>query len=89
VKFTDTSNPSRYGNYPSAFSLTDIKSKIHSDTPNTGIVVVEIYYHYHQILRFFDFANDNQFNDPNKKYTITVHSYSIMPLSAAEPTPTP
>jgi hypothetical protein len=65
----------------SAFSLTDIQSRLDSAAPNTGLVLVEIYYHYSQILRMWTFIG---IPDP-----IRVHAYSIMPLSAAEPTPIP
>jgi hypothetical protein len=76
---------SKYGNITeSAFDDNDIKGKINPDTPNMGFVLVEIFYNYHQILKFIDLSND-----PTNPYTIAVHTYSIMPLSAAEPTPTP
>jgi hypothetical protein len=50
--------------------------------PTTGLVLVEIYYEYHQILglpwiRAF-------VPDP-----VVLHAYSIMPNTAVEPTPTP
>lgn len=57
-----------------------ITESLDLDAPNTGIVVVEIFYAYHQLLSlpiFTAFVPD----------PIQVHAYSIMPLSAAEPTP--
>jgi hypothetical protein len=81
------SNVSEYGNKSSLFDPGKIAGLIDTHTPNTGLVVVEIFYNYNQILRFFSFTNDPA--HPELKYTIPLHAYSIMPLSAAEPTPTP
>jgi hypothetical protein len=52
------------------------------DLPNTGLVLVEIYYDYHMVLglpwiRAF-------VPDP-----ITLHAYAVMPNVNVEPTPTP
>jgi hypothetical protein len=47
--------------------------------PNSGILCVEIFYDYNQILKFYQVVGD----------PIKVHAYSIMPLSSVEPTPTP
>jgi hypothetical protein len=80
-------NPMSRYNTPNrllGFQKSDILPKIPVDTPNTGLVVVQIFYHYQQILRFIDFSSD-----PASRYTIAIQSYSIMPLSSAEPTPTP
>lgn len=57
-----------------------ITESLDINAPNTGIVVVEIFYAYNQLLSlpiFTAFVPD----------PIQVHAYSIMPLSAAEPTP--
>jgi hypothetical protein len=51
-------------------------------TPNTGLVLVEVYYHYDQKLKLpwlTAFVPD----------PIPLHFYTIMTLSSAEPTPTP
>lgn len=64
----------------SSFSTSELESRLDSTAPDTGMVVVEIYYNYDQILKLWGFIG---VPDP-----IRVHAYSIMPLSAAEPTPT-
>ena len=71
---------SRYGNHESAFDHTDIERLTEASAPNTGVLLVEVFYDYHQILNFFSFGS--------KPGIIEVSTYSIMPLSAAEPTPT-
>ncbi len=62
----------------SAIDTADIQPLLNSNAPSTGILVVEIFYQYQPIFGFFDASAFN-----------AVHAYSIMPLSAAEPTPTP
>lgn len=57
-----------------------IRDSLSDKAPNTGIVVVEIFYAYNQLLSLPIFTAF--IPDP-----IQVHAYSIMPLSAAEPTP--
>jgi hypothetical protein len=68
---------SKYGNHTSKI-LADpgfISSSISDNlAPNTGILIVEIFYRYHQLLNFYPAPID-------------VNAYAIMPLSAAEPTP--
>lgn len=62
-------------------TTAQIQSLLDPSAPATGIVLVEVFYHYEQILKlplFFPFP------DP-----MPVYAYAIMPLSAAEPTPTP
>jgi hypothetical protein len=49
---------------------------------DSGVLVVEIFYAHHQLLKFPIYANS--YTDP-----INVHAYSIMPLSRAKATPTP
>jgi hypothetical protein len=65
----------------SAFSVTDVQSLMDAAAPPSGILIVEVFYNYPQILGlpvFSDFLNP-----------IPVYTYSVMPLSSAEPTPTP
>lgn len=57
-----------------------VTGSFNTDAPNTGILIVEIFYDYHQILGLPIFTNFVP--DP-----IHLHAYAIMPLSAAEPTP--
>jgi Flp pilus assembly protein TadG len=73
---------SKYGKETSQFSTVDLGGLIDPNSPNTGVVVVEVFYDYPQkfklpwITAFVP--------DPIKVRTLTV-----MPLVAAEPTPTP
>ncbi len=67
----------------SSFTTADLQGRIDQgalSAPDTGMVVVEVFYSYSQILKFWGFIG---IPDP-----IAVHAYAIMPLSAAEPTPT-
>jgi hypothetical protein len=75
----------------SQFSSADILGRMDSVAPPTGVLVVEVFYGYPQVLKmpFFTGAElfGTQFSlipDP-----IPVYVYTVMPLSAAEPTPTP
>lgn len=70
-----------YPGQDSAFSSSDLTARLNSAAPDTGMVLVEIFYHYDQILGFWSI-----FGIPDP---ISVHSFAIMPLSAAEPTPIP
>jgi hypothetical protein len=72
----------KYGNHTTQVSDAEILASLSTAAPNTGFVVVEIFYAYDQLLKmpFFTVVVP----DP-----IRVHTYVIMPLSAAEPTPTP
>jgi hypothetical protein len=66
------------GAKPSCIVMADLMGDLADIPPNTGIVAVEIYYDYHMTLglpwiKAF-------ISDP-----ITLHAYSFMPNSAAEP----
>jgi hypothetical protein len=66
----------------SKFTNAEIQSRLDSSAPPTGVLLVEIFYHYPQVLKlpiFTVFVRD----------PMPVYVYSIMPLSAAEPAPTP
>jgi hypothetical protein len=72
----------RFGNHTSDFSNGDIKNRLVSNAPNTGLVLVEVFYAYHQVLKLpwiTAFVPD----------PIQIHVYSIMPAVSAEPTPYP
>jgi hypothetical protein len=71
----------RYGNKTSSITNDQIKNRMIYDAPSSGLVLVEVYYAYHQLTGLLDFVRSTE--EP-----IMVHTYSIMPLSAAEPTPT-
>ena len=68
--------------FNSRFTNADVQSRLISGAPNTGILLVEVFYYYHQVLslpwiKVF-------IPDP-----VLLHAYTMMPISAAEPTPTP
>jgi hypothetical protein len=71
---------SRYNKQTSKFSDAQILALVDGTAPSTGLVLVEVFYAYNQILKLFSFTG---IPDP-----VNLHAYSIMPLSAAEPTPT-
>lgn len=93
VRFS-SNPPSRYKdpvtglpNHTSRFSNAQVRGMLDGCAPNTGVLLVEVFYNYHQILKMGSFlkdANGNGVLDP-----ILLHAYAIMPLSSAEPTPTP
>lgn len=78
----DESGWSRYGNHVSNFSTADIEARLRTAAPATGVLLIEIFYDYWQTLNLPIFSNII----PNP---INLYTYAVMPLSAAEPTPTP
>ncbi len=66
----------------SKFTTASITNRLRTTAPGTGALVVEIFYHYSQTLAMPIFSS----MIPNP---IPIYTYTIMPLSAAEPTPTP
>ncbi len=82
VRLFGADGVSRYGNHTSDFTVEMIANRLDAGAPSTGLVLIEIFYSYPQILKlpFFTMV----IPDP-----IPVHAFSIMPLSAAEPTLTP
>jgi hypothetical protein len=82
VRYPGGSYWRKYKKQVSTFTNAQIQTRLDGSAPDTGMVLVEIFYHYYQILAmpwFTTFVHD----------PITVHTYSMMPVSAAEPTPTP
>jgi Flp pilus assembly protein TadG len=72
---------SRSGMHVSSFTAAQITSQIRINAPNTGFVLVEIQYHYWQMLGlpwFTQFVGN----------PIPFHVYALWPLSSAEPTST-
>jgi hypothetical protein len=82
VRFPDEDGWSRYGNHVTQLSSADIASRLEVSAPATGVLLIEIYYNYWQTMNLPIFSNVI----PNP---IPLYTYAIMPLSAAEPTPTP
>jgi hypothetical protein len=70
------------GNQVSKLSNAEIQSRLDSSAPPTGILLVEIFYNYPQVLKLPVFTMFVQ--DP-----MPVYVYAIMPLAAAEPPATP
>ncbi len=71
----DPDNPTCH---PSRFSNAEIEGRLSGTAPNTGIILVEVFYDYDQILKLpwiTVFVPD----------PMRLHVYSIMPLVAAEP----
>jgi len=67
-----------YHTIPSRFSRAEIASHLIGGTPNTGIVLVEVFYNYHQNLAIPWLA-------PFLPNPTVLYAYSMMPLVAAEP----
>lgn len=66
------------GTQTTKLSDAEIQSRLDNSAPPTGVLLVEIYYNYSQVLKlpvFTMFVRD----------PIPVHAYAIMPLTAAEP----
>lgn len=81
ARFPNANGWSRYGNRVSNFTTAEVMALMDVLAPPSGILLVEIFYNYPQVLElplFADFLNP-----------IPVYTYSVMPLSSAEPTPTP
>jgi hypothetical protein len=81
ARLPDEDGWSRYGNHVSNFTTAEVLSLLDVQAPPSGILLVEIFYNYPQVLElplFADFLNP-----------IPVFTYAAMPLSSAEPTPTP
>jgi hypothetical protein len=67
----------------SRFTSSEVTSSMVSmNSPNTGYVLVEIYYYYNHILGLPWITA--VIDDP-----LLLHAYAFMPLTSAEPTPTP
>lgn len=73
-----------YGHATSLFTPARIQAAFGEDSPNAGILVVEVHYNYHQVMKLPWLA-------PFLPDPLMLRAYTIMPLSAAEPvmTPTP
>lgn len=71
-----------YSNHISKYTSAMVSGMLDPAAPNAGLVMVEIYYNYNQILGLpwiTMFVPD----------PVTLHAYSIMPNANVEPTPTP
>jgi len=86
VRFPDPDGWSAYGNQLSNFTTTDIANLVDPTSPSSGVLLVEIFYNYPQMLKLPIFTNSVYSIVPDP---IPVYVYSVMPISSAEPTPTP
>ncbi len=65
--------------HPSRFSWADVQGRLDDDAPNTAVMLVEIFYGYHQLLKLpwiTAFVDD----------PLRMHTYTMIPVPAAEPT---
>jgi Flp pilus assembly protein TadG len=70
------------GNHTSQFTSAQVQALLNPAAPNTGVVLVEMWYDYHMILGLpwiKAFVPD----------PVTLYAYSMMPNPNVEPTPTP
>jgi hypothetical protein len=82
VRYPNSQGWSVFGTQASKFSDAEVQSRLDNSAPPTGVLLVEIFYNYHQVLKlpiFTAFVRD----------PMPLYVYAIMPLSAAEPNPTP
>ena len=82
ARFPNANGWSYYGNFTSLVSNSDINAMLDLHAPNAGMVIVEVFYHYHQHLKLPWI--EVFLPDP-----ILVYGYAVMPLASAEPTKTP
>ena len=82
VRYPNAQGWSVLGTKTTNLSDAEIQSRLDSSAPPTGVLLIEIFYNYPQVLKmpiFTAFVSD----------PMPVYVYAIMPLSAAEPIPTP
>ncbi len=70
-----------YGHATTMFTATDIQNAFASGSPNAGILVVEVHYNYHQVMKL-------PWLTPFVPDPFVLTAYTMMPLSAAEPVET-
>ena len=67
-----------FNNATSLFTASEIESRFESGSPNAGVLLVEVHYNYHQVMKLPWLA-------PFVPDPIILRAYTIMPLAAAEP----
>jgi hypothetical protein len=82
IRYPNIDGWSVYGNQVSKLTDAEIQSRLDNSAPPTGVLLIEIFYNYPQVLKLPVFTVFVQ--DP-----MPVYVYAIMPLAAAEPNPTP
>ena len=78
----DTANWNSCTAHVSHFTSAQVLGRMDSMAPASGVLLVEIYYNYPQMLKLPVF--EQVIPDP-----IPVYTYAVFPLSSAEPTATP
>ena len=73
------------------FSNSDILGRMDATAPHSGVLLVEIFYNYPQILKLPLLSNTTLFGLPISPIPdpIPLYVYTIMPISSAEPTQVP
>jgi len=82
ARFPDADGWSLSGNHVSEFTTAEINAMLDPAAPNTGLVLVEVFYDYNMVMALpwiTAFV-------PNP---VVLHAYTIMPNTHVEPTPTP
>jgi hypothetical protein len=77
-RFPNDQGESKYDNQVSKLTSVEVQSRLETAAPPTGVLLVEIFYHYDQKLKlpvFTVFVRD----------PMPVYAYAVMPLTAAEP----
>jgi TadE-like protein. len=74
---------------PSQLSKANIQSRMDASAPNTGVLLVEVYYNYPQLLKLFSHIGFMGVNYSIIPDPIPLYVYTVMPLSSAEPTQVP
>jgi len=78
VRYPNDDGWSVYGNQVTRLSNAEMQSRLDSTAPPTGVLLIEIFYNYPQVLKLPIFTVFVQ--DP-----MPVYAYAVMPLTAAEP----
>lgn len=81
VRYPSTGPYQMYGHATTMFTTSDIESAFASGSPNAGILVVEVHYNYHQVMKL-------PWLTPFVPDPFVLTAYSMMPLVAAEPAET-
>ncbi len=81
IRYPDTTGYRWASTQTSKLTDSMIQERLDSSAPPAGVLLVEIFYHYHQRLQLPLFTE--LIPDP-----IPVYVYAVMPLTAAEPEPT-
>ncbi len=68
----------KFYNQPTKLTDAEIQNRLVNGSPKTGVLIVEVFYGYHQVLNL-------PWLDPFLGDVTMLHAYTIMPLIAAEP----